>query len=969
MENLNDIPAYFRYWGKAKRPLEADFCEDRMSDTEISEKYDISINDLKKKAREYGWRRVSEGEHYAMCHLLPYHCLDVAAVGSVLLREDRFLRQRMSKAFGVIEEKIVQFLVFLLAVHDLGKFAEAFQQLKYEFREGFWGKIHRSSYDVRHDTLGYLLWVDELHGLEPLYESRPGLFDSRNIVSLQKTLKPLVQAVSGHHGLPPLSLNVTRTVGNYFRDHDVESARLFVDSLGELFEFDISYLLELNREKNWRRQLKPATWQLAGFAVLCDWLGSDASIFQYHDQVRSLNDYWQNIALPRAENAVDKSGILPAASATARSFPEIFPGIVTPTPLQSLCTEIPLPDSPQLFILEDITGSGKTEAAVTLVHRLMAKGLSQGVFVALPTMATANAMYARMAEIYRRLYAREQKPSLILSHSARHLSPLFEESSWQSGSSDGRYGNQEDTATVQCSRWLADNRKKSLLTDVGIGTIDQAILGILPAKHQSLRLFGLANKVLLIDEVHAYDHYMFPLLQTLLRFHARSGGSAILLSATLPRHMRQALVDAWQDGRGYKSGSLHSHDYPLMTHIRDDQSFIESPVASRSDISGRININLWHSETEVMAVVVDSVRSGQCVCWVRNTIHDARSAYQQLQGKAEIDNDRLSLFHSRFALADRLAIEQNIIDQFGKESGSDTRQGRVLIATQVVEQSLDLDFDVLISDLAPIDLLIQRAGRMHRHIRDATGDRSVESGGADERPSPVFHVLSPPVGVTPQQDWYRSLFPKANYVYPHTGYLWRTALLLKEGGWRMPNDARKLIEDVYGGDAIPIPESLEQASMEALGEWQAQTGLAKMNALKLEAGYTLDENAWDDEAKIPTRLAGESTTVYLTVPRNGQLRPLHEGDRYPWDLSSLNVPITKICGVAEDNPFRSALDQLTNDERLFNEFSHVIPVEPLGDRRWQGEVLDGQEQRIQLIYDTELGLLVGEETAHLIQEE
>src|SRR5690606_25025277 len=184
-----------------------------------------------------------------------------------------------------------------------------------------------------------------------------------------------------------------------------------------------------------------------------------------------------------------------------------------PTPLQAYAQTVELGKVPQLFILEDVTGAGKTEAAMVLVHRLMASGLASGLYVGLPTMATANAMYKRMSESYRRLYAEQELPSLVLAHGASKLSKAFSDSVALSTQTDDKnYENNELSASAYCNQWLADSRKKALLADVGVGTIDQALLGVLPARHQSLRLFGLTNKVLLVDEVHAFDPYMRSLL-------------------------------------------------------------------------------------------------------------------------------------------------------------------------------------------------------------------------------------------------------------------------------------------------------------------------------------------------------------------------------------------------------------------------------------------------------------------------
>lgn len=910
------------------------------------------------------WGKAKSEQEGAECHLLPYHLLDVAAVGQFLLNHNPSLRRRFEELTAISADKLVSWLLFMLASHDVGKFAEAFQQLSPELRVRWWGTIKKKNYEIRHDTLGYLLWHDDDGGLDSLYADEKGFVKTGNFYDLfEDAIKPWVQAVTGHHGFPPRPTDVTHRVSAFFQPHDVSSAKKFIDDAAKLFKPDVALMMQLQRNggRCWRQKQREAAWLLAGFAVLCDWLGSDASVFHYCDEVMSLVDYWEKYAQPRAEQVIENSGILLSRVASFKPFESLFPRFTAPTPLQHHCTEVTLTDSPQLFILEDVTGAGKTEAALMLVHRLMVKGLADGLFVALPTMATANAMYERMAAIYQALYADETYPSLVLSHSARHLSEQFQQSLWQAEAVDRLYGECEETASVQCTRWLADSRKKALLADVGIGTVDQALLGILPARHQSLRLLGLSNKVLLIDEVHAYDHYMFPLLKALLKFHACFGGSAILLSATLPIKMRQDLASAWLEGRHEAAVKLEKNDYPLMTHISEAKQQAETALETRAEVARRVVVKMFHCESNALVLIKKAVDLGQSVCWIRNTVHDAREAYRQLKQASWVNPEKLLLFHSRFVLADRLAIEQQTLAYFGEKSDSEMRRGRILIATQVVEQSLDLDFDQMLSDLAPIDLLIQRAGRLRRHVRFSNGERNRTPGTKDERGIPVLHVFSPPVEETPSEQWYKAFFPKANYVYPHTGMLWLTARLLAQyKGWKMPDDARRLIEGVYGDESEEVPEALQQASLDALGEWAAETGLANMNVLKLSTGYTL-ENAWDDEARIPTRLAEDSVTLFFAVVQEDGLVPLRNEGRFPWDLSSMNIPRKRISGISEKSAMWQAVNALKSEEKRFCGESLIIPLTPLKDQRWCGEGVDSEGRAVKLIYDNEIGLLIGAE--------
>ena len=532
-----------------------------------------------------------------------------------------------------------------------------------------------------------------------------------------------------------------------------------------------------------------------------------------------------------------------------------FAGKVTPTPLQKKAGALPLQAGPQLFILEDVTGAGKTEAACILAQRLLADGQGEGLYFALPTMATSNAMYSRLGNLHHHFYSSASRPSLVLAHGARALNEEFERAIVQPENDD--YDAEDASASTQCNRWLADSNKKALLADVGVGTIDQALMGGLPFRHQSLRLLGLARKVLIVDEVHAFDHYMQTLLHQLLAHHARQGGSAILLTATLPKAMREALVAAWQHGLGATSKPLEATDYPLLTHCGKNATD-EIPVKTRSEVARRVAITWLESEDEATERVMAAVEAGECIVWVRNTVDDAIRAYQSLR-ECHSDPERCLLFHARFAMVDRQRIESEVIRRFGKESTPDLRSGQVIVTTQVFQESLDCDADQMVSDIAPIDLLIQRAGRLQRHQRG-------------ERPDPVLQILAPAWSATPAADWLSQAHRGTQAVYKDTSLIWLTQRVLRErGAITMPGEARILIESVYDFPVDDIPEALDQARFERTGMDKFATSMATHNALNLEDGYHLDGDfdPWQEERETGTRLSDEQSVEVVLLKRRG----------------------------------------------------------------------------------------------------
>ncbi|RJQ70258.1 MAG: CRISPR-associated helicase Cas3' [Desulfobacteraceae bacterium] len=843
---MNEIPTYFRYWGKAER----------------------------------------DGSGY---HLLPYHCLDVAAVGWVLLNPENTLCQRLAKQLGVEPSWLRVFFTFFLAIHDFGKFSRAFQGLKRNLSPDLVKANPRMRYTERHDTLGFWLWKDHLSvQFEKLHSNSACL----------KEIEPWLEIVTGHHGIPPKKSG--GRVSNFFQKEDEEAASHFLRDAFNLFLSESKYTPVL--DSGLRSGLKTFSWQLAGIAVLADWLGSNQEYFKYCGVPEELEDYWVKFALPSAKKAVQTLPVKPKAS-RFKNLIDLFPFIKKLTPLQEYAVNEPLGDRQQLFILEDVTGAGKTEAALVLTHRLLSAGLADGLYVALPTMATASAMYHRLGKVYRRLYENNgEPPSLVLAHGACELSDVFRNSVFlpENQATDMNYTDgldeqgEELSAAAYCNAWLADSRKKALLADVGVGTLDQALLAVLPARHQSLRLFGLGRKVLLVDEVHAYDSYMQKLLDALLEIHARQGGSVILLSATLPRIMRENLVSAFHRGTGDTMPEISCSAYPLVTHspgTGDREQYIDT----REEVKRTVTVQHLDTEEAVIDQIQQAVNKGHCVCWIRNTVKAARKSHHDLANHEWMDKNHLHLFHSRFAMVDRQQIESDTLKLFGEKSNHEDRKGHALIATQVVEQSLDLDFDVLITDLAPIDLIIQRAGRLRRHIRDALGNRIRRIDAKDERGTPVLFIFCPDPTKGVDANWLKKQQEGTQMIYPHVGQLWMTVRLLLcdgKGKFTMPEDARSLIEGVYSPESeCAIPESLLETSMDAVGEKMMQQSMASLNALKLDKGYTRSSGDWDEETRIPTRLTEEETvSVALANFNNGKLQPYAKGNHHEWALSAVKIP-------------------------------------------------------------------------------
>ncbi len=890
------------------------------------------------------------------CHLLLFHCLDVAAAGVAILRRYPAFARWFTQRLGLAHDTLEPWIAFWLALHDLGKFSEAFQS---QCPDVFHALRQRppdpaKPYTLRHDSLGMLVWTQVLR--ERVL--REAWFGAASL-DLCDGLDHWARACTGHHGQPP-------TEGGYWGQHfdrhtDGAAIAAFVDEARALFLDDVAQSIAALDPVAFHDASQQLSWWIAGLAVLADWLGSNTRFFPYRDQPLPLAAYWQR-AQQQATRALDASGIVAAPRSEALSFKELFPQIEQASPLQDWAAHVPLNPGPQIHLLEDVTGAGKTEAALMLTHRLLSGGHADGFYVALPTMATANAMYGRVAATYRSLFA--DAASLILATSQRTLVEEFAATVLPPDIDEHDSRQIDDTASARCSAWLADHNKRALLSPAGVGTIDQALLAVLYSKHQSLRLLGLVHKLLVVDEVHACDAYMQALLERLLEFHAHAGGSAILLSATLPAQMKQRLLAAFARGAGASAVPRpHADAYPLACSwdSAGGGDLREQPLATPSRVRRTVQVRFAQDASIVVQTIERALQAGRCVCWIRNTVADALDACELFRSR--VPADKLLLFHARFALHDRLQIEQTVLAAFGKASTSATRAGRLLIATQVVEQSLDVDFDLLVSDLAPVDRIIQRAGRLARHRRTADGTPQADADAPDARGEPVLWLLAPPWSDAPEAGWFKSTFPKAATVYPHHGQLWLTARALRSGAFTMPDDARRLIESVFGTDA-ELPAGLQANALKAEGDSYAAITQGQMNALALGSGYRRGGIDWWSEAKTPSRLGEATTMVTLARWAGGVLRPWAHGPvgTHGWAYSSLRVASRLIDAEAAqpDTALRAALDAARAHLPAQGRWTVLLPLAE-HDGKWTGEALgaarNGQApRRLRWVYDAQQGL-------------
>ncbi|MBC6416463.1 MAG: CRISPR-associated helicase Cas3' [Rhodospirillales bacterium] len=885
-------------------------------------------------------------------HPLVFHSLDVAASAEALLDANPQLLQAIARLLRLPAQRCRPLLLAAAALHDLGKFTGPFQKKsKLPLPPAERGR-ERLQADIGHAKTGAWLWDD--------------WYDEGDVPG-GKGFWWMVAAAAGHHGEPP---GLDDKADNCWDKPNRAAALTFAWAVLDLFALR-QPLIEVPPLVS--KDSKTASWLVAGLVNLADWVGSDREYFPYRspevypdDLVAALACYWQETAQPAAKKAVAGKGLRAARPARDFSLADILGDAVQPTPLQDWAASVPLgAPGPRLALIEDFTGAGKTEAALLLAQRLMAAGhAGGGLYWALPTQATSNALYGRISKCYHTLFAAGVRPSLALLHGDSGLHLPFRKSvrpdeAFLAPYLEAKDGQAEEAgAEAVCAAWLQDDRRTGFFAEMAVGTVDQALLAILPTRFNVLRLLGLSQRVLVVDEVHSYDSYTGPLLQRLIAFQAALGGSTLLLSATLGSAARRSLVEAFAEGLGQSAPDLAERGFPNATLIGPegaDERVLAQGRGTRRDLP----VERLATPEVAEAALLDLARAGGCGAYIRNTVDDAIESCRRLRAKHP--GVTVDLFHARFALADRKAREDEVLAAYGKISSPERRAGRILIATQVVEQSLDLDFDLLASDLAPLDLLIQRAGRLQRHA---------ERSG---RPTPprLLLVAPDPYGEI-KPDWLSCLLPKAAYVYPNHARLWVAARNLVEAG-RLPLascNPRDLLDAVYDFREEDLPAALEDAREKIENAIEPlRRAHAKGNALEVGAGYSSAQTpGWQKEVYYNTRYSElEDRPVRLCLLEDGCLRPwaapadpAAKPTALTWRRSTLRLPLARFKHFCpQDDAEKDAHEKAIDEWNKGRDPAEAVILRPIAPDLYEAKVAvqvgNDQIQHHRIHYDRALG--------------
>ncbi|MER6240841.1 CRISPR-associated helicase Cas3' [Streptomyces clavifer] len=635
-------------------------------------------------------------------------------------------------------------------------------------------------------------------------------------------------AVGGHHGVPPEHGQITaldrhpqllRTPGR--------SEGLWQRVQQELLEACAAEFGVQDRFSAWRSVKLPQPVQvvLTALVIVSDWIASNPDLFPYfpQDASRSSEDRitaaWRGLNLPGAWRAAEPPADVQELFASRFALP---PGAKV-RPVQKAAVELARTmEEPGLLVIEAPMGEGKTEAALGAAEVLAARSGAGGVFFALPTMATGNAMFPRLLNWLNHLPAQEgARHSILLAHSKSALNDdftdLMERGPIKALDLDAADGSQElrpsrsgraASAELVAHSWLR-GRKKAMLSSFVAGTIDQLLFAGLKSRHLALRHLAIAGKVVVIDEAHAYDTYMSSYLDRVLSWLGAYRVPVVVLSATLPATRRRELVKAYAGRRKGDSCDFdvvaQAGDYPLLTAVSPGGTpVLRSPPASGRGVD--VEIERIDDDLDLLADrLEDELEDGGCVLVVRNTVRRVLDAAKVLRQR--FGDTHVTVAHSCFIDVDRAAKDASLLKRFGPPERAEGRPARhIVVASQVAEQSLDVDFDLLVTDLCPTDLLLQRIGRLHRHLRG--GEKQTE------RPERLRAARCLVSGV----DWTVGVpkpVPGSVAVYGAYALLRSAAALLPhlDGGprrpVRLPADISPLVQHAYAEDS-PVPTDWEQ---------------------------------------------------------------------------------------------------------------------------------------------------------------
>ncbi|MGV0423792.1 CRISPR-associated helicase Cas3' [Corynebacterium sanguinis] len=620
---------------------------------------------------------------------LPQHLVDTACAAAAVfdLWVSQSLKDWLAGRLGVNADGVRRIYLWLAGAHDLGKATLTFQSQSYKTDFEFLFSAVRDAGlpdEMNHHERGLAKFPHGVaSGLIVGNWLRKNGFDAG-----------FARVVDAHHGIPSSgAADSEKSALNRYKQPWKAVHTELLDAMADLTE--VREPLERASGDN-----IPAQQVLTGLVVMADWIASNQDAFPM--VVRGSQEERVRAGL----EATDLTG--PWAPAAPGQEPdEYFQRIfgVSPRPVQRAFAEASTAlTQPGLLVLEAETGVGKTEAALAAASMLGRE--AQGIYFAAPTMATANGLLERVMAWTQRSTGDDAVTSMYLAHSKNQLSEPYRKLRYYGVGKD--YG---DRGNVVASTWMS-GRRRGLLSNVVVGTVDQVLMMALKQRYSMLRHVALAGKVVIFDEVHAFDTYTSDYLTRAIRWLAYYGASVIVMSATLPPGRRQELVAAYTEA---EIPEVPEGAYPLITVATQERvaAIPVAPTPTNLEASVRTCGDELGDIARELGQLIDA---GGCALIICNTIARAQEAYRYFE--AEYPGE-VELHHAGFMAWQRADKEDALRAALGPDAhrGQGRPHRRLVVATQVAEQSLDIDADILVTDIAPVDLLIQRIGRLHRHRR------------------------------------------------------------------------------------------------------------------------------------------------------------------------------------------------------------------------------------------------------------
>lgn len=801
-------------------------------------------------------------------HSLVGHLRDTAAVGELLW--DRFLapkvHRQLNDAAGGARGR--DLLVALCALHDVGKATPAFQ-IKLGGDSPVLEQLRRR---------GLALPLAPAHSMAHWPHPKASVVIARALAHRHGVTgcEWVYSMLEGHHGRylrPPVKLKA----GDLYNHGDVSWQRAQLE-LADAVLSGAGIILD-----GWALQQPTRGVQLAlgGLLVMADWIASsdlfpgDGMRPQSMDRARSRAEAaWSSLGLVRGWN---DGAPIHDASEFERRFG------FGPRPLQELTLRAAetMP-TPCLYVVEAPMGEGKTEAALGAAEIIARRHGLSGLVFAMPTQGTTDAMYARVRE-----WMANVDPSVTVSllHGKAMLNEAWvntlsqhrmgevhgdEHAAKDAYGMTDEFGTARGASSLMASYWLL-GRHRGLLSPVVVATVDQVLWAATRTKFVALRHAGLIGRVVVIDEVHSYDAYMSVFLHELLRWCARMGTPVVLMSATLASPVRAGLVRAWREGCGSAGGdAAQPTGFPSVLAIDGGTTVGTSCEQYRQDLEVAVGVLPLADPDDIDALadsVVAATESGGCALVILNVVARAQAVWRSLAARGL---DAL-LIHGRLTAAERARRTEAALAKLGKDGERPDRF--VVVATQIAEQSFDIDADILFTDIAPMDLLIQRIGRVHRH------DRPAEARPAALRNPRVVVTGVAQGGALPR--WPRSF----THVYRDWALLATSAELLRPTTWTIPSAVPALVERAYSAEwlgppawsaAVKSAREMEERERTTRQEYAAQWRLDADPLTEATTLVNLHVQSTDasEDTRTVVRDGDDTVEVSLIVAEAGGLRTL-----------------------------------------------------------------------------------------------